>query len=574
MKWHDYEKELKKRGYLAASILTIQSAFLFADKAHASEKRKSGEPYITHPISVSLYVADLKLDTDTIAAALLHDVVENQHIPIATIKKEFGTDIAFLVEAVTKVDKVRYRGEERAVESLRKMFLALAEDIRVVIIKLMDRLHNMETLEFHTEEKQRRIALETVELFAPLADRLGMWEIKAKLEDLSFPYVQPEEYQWIKNQIEHRQKNGETYLKKLKPEVETELKKEGITPLRITYRTKHLYSIWKKLVKYDMNFDRVLDIVAMRITLKNIEDCYRALGVLHKLWKPMPGRIKDFIALPKPNGYQSLHTTVFGPDKRVVDFQIRTDDMDREAEFGIAAHWAYEAGGKTRTTPLMNEKKLAWVRQLQEWYREHKNAPLHQPADEMLSALKIDFFKDRIFVLTPKGDVIDLPEGATPVDFAYHVHSEIGNHMGGAKVNNKMVPFSHLLKSGVTVEILTQKNKKPNSDWLDIAKTSLAKNRIRSYLRNNGLLDHGKKSKHTLEIVITAKDRLGLLKDYSALFAKLGINILDVRVETKNKSYARTVFSFTEQKNISNAKILTSIRQIESVTDVSIKELR
>ena len=577
MAWHEYEKELTKRGYTPDITTGIKPAFEFAVKAHASEKRKSGEPYIIHPIAVSLYVADLKLDTDTIAAALLHDVIENQNIPIKTIRSEFGANISFLVEAVTKVDKVRYRGIERAVESLRKMFLAFAEDIRVVIIKLMDRLHNMETLEFHTPEKQKRIALETLELFAPLADRLGMWEIKAKLEDLSFPYVYPEEYKWLKSHIEHPRKDGETYLEKLKPEVEAELKKENITPLRITHRTKHLYSIWKKLVKYEMNFDRVLDIVAMRIVLSTVEDCYRVLGVLHKLWKPMPGRIKDFIALPKPNGYQSLHTTVFGPDKKIVDFQIRTDEMDREAEYGIAAHWAYEAAGKKIKTPPQADKKLAWVHDVQKWYQDHKSGSLHQPADEMLSAFKIDFFKDRIFVLTPKGDVIDLPDGSSPVDFAYHVHSEIGDHMAGAKVNNKMVPFSHPLKSGVTVEILTQKNKKPTIDWLDIAKTSLAKNRIRSYLRNKGITETPKKLKQMLEATITAKDRVGLLKDYSGALAKLKIDIVDVKIDTKNKAYSKyskTTFYFASPEHIPLAKILALLKQVSGVENVSIKEVR
>ncbi len=479
MTWEEYEKKLKELGYGEKDFAEIKPAFLFASEIHKNEKRKSGDPYIIHPIKVSIYVAERKLDTAAIAAALLHDVVENQGVKIETLQKQFGKEIAFLVEAVTKVDKVRYQGIERAAESLRKMFLAVAEDIRVVIIKLMDRLHNMETLEFHEEEaKKKRIALETLELYAPLADRLGMWEIKAKLEDLAFPFVYPEEYKLLIERLKEKQEEKEKYLEKLKPVVEAELKKEGINHLRILYRTKHLFSIWKKLVKYDMDFDRVLDLMAMRIVVDTIEDCYRVLGVLHALWRPMPGRIKDFIALPKPNGYRSLHTTVFGLDKKIVDFQIRTDEMDREAEHGVSAHWAYKTGGKGKITPHL-DPKLFWVNQLQEWYQDQKNLS----HEETLSALKIDFFKDRIFVLTPKGEVIDLPEGATPIDFAYHIHSEIGDHMFGAKVNGKMVPFSFKLQSGSTVEILTQKNKKPSLDWLDLAKTSLAKNRIRSYLR-------------------------------------------------------------------------------------------
>lgn len=474
MNWGEYKNKLIELGYSENDISSIEQAFLFAGEAHKNEKRMSGEPYFTHPIAVSLYVAKLKLDKDALSAALLHDVVENQGIKIEEIEKKFGEEVSFLVEAVTKVDAVRYKGIEREAESLRKMFLSLAKDIRVVAIKLMDRLHNMETLSFQTPEKQQRIAQETLELYAPLADRLGMWEIKAKLEDLAFPYTHPEKYAWLKKQIEHRRKDGENFLEKLSPKIEYELKKDGVTPKKILYRTKNLYSIWKKLVKYDMNFDRILDIVAMRIIVKDISDCYKSLGIIHKLWKPMPGRIKDFVALPKPNGYQSLHTTVFGPEKKIIDFQIRTEEMDKEAEFGIAAHWAYKTN--------VNSQKLEWVQKLQEWYKEHKDSP----KKEILSALKIDFFKDRIFVLTPKGDVIDLPDGATPVDFAYHIHSEVGDKMFGAKVNGKMVSFDYKLRSGETVEILTQKNKNPTVEWLSHTRTSMAKNKIKSNLRKRG----------------------------------------------------------------------------------------
>lgn len=479
MMWENYEKSLKELGYGANDVASIKPVFEFAEEAHKDEKRMSGEPYFTHPISVSLYVAKLKLDKDAISASLLHDVVENQGIKIETIQKKFGDEIAFLVEAVTKVDAVQYKGAEREVESLRRMFLSLAQDTRVVIIKLMDRMHNMETLQFQTAEKQATIAKETLELYAPLADRLGIWEVKAKLEDLAFPYINPEKCAWLIRQVEDRRKYGEEFLEKLKPKVQYELKKEGVEIIKILYRTKHLYGIWKKLIKYEMDFDRILDIVAMRIIVNNVDNCYKTLGVIHKLWRPMPGRIKDFIALPKPNGYQSLHTTVFGPEKHIVDFQIRTEEMNKEAEFGVAAHWAYEETGKKKLTPKINEKKFEWVSRLQEWYQEHKDFP----TQDLLGALKIDFFKDRIFALTPKGDVIDLPEGASPIDFAYHIHSEIGDHMFGAKINGKLAQFSTILKSGDMVEILTQKNKKPALDWLDNAKTSLAKNRIKSNLR-------------------------------------------------------------------------------------------
>lgn len=572
MDWQEYEKKLLELGYKEPALEKIEPVFEFASKCHESEKRASGEPYIIHPVAVSLSVAHLKLDADTISAALLHDVIENQGIKIDAIKKQFGPEVAFLVEGVTKVDRVRYHGVERAVESLRKMFLALAEDIRVVIIKLMDRKHNMETLQYLPMEKQRRVAEETLELYAPLADRLGMWEIKARLEDLSFPYVYAEEYKWLTEQIKERKEVGESYLKTLKPLLENALINEGVPPKKIVYRAKNLLSIWKKLVRNDMDFDRIMDLIAMRIIVGNVDECYKALGILHRLWKPVPGHIKDFIALPKPNGYQSLHTYVFGPGKKIVSFHIRTAAMDEEAEHGIAAHWFYEAGGKKSVTKKMDERKFAWVRQLQEWQKDHSA----EGSAETLSALKIDFFKDRIFVFTPKGDVIDLPESATPVDFAYHVHSEIGDKMSGAKVNNKMVPFSYKLKSGDNVEILTQKNKKPNADWLDFSKTTIAKNHIRAYLRKTGVNVPGIQPKKDvlMEATMTVQDRVGLLRDVTTVFYNLGINISGTKSGPMTRDHHKITVSFYPKKGVPQTKLLTSIRQIKNVVDVSIKEVK
>ncbi|MDP2668819.1 MAG: RelA/SpoT family protein [bacterium] len=574
MEWTEYEKKLKEFGYKDEAIAKIKPVFEFASDAHKDEKRFSGEQYIVHPIATSLKIAALRLDSDTISAALLHDVVENQNIKIEELKKKFGEDIAFLVEGVTKVDKVRYHGIERTVESLRKMFLALASDIRVVIIKLMDRVHNMETLEYVRPEKQKRIALETLELYAPLADRLGIWEIKAQLEDLAFPYIYPEEYKWLKNQIKERKEVGEQYLSKLKPIIAAELEKEGILNAKIVYRAKHMLSIWKKLLKNEMNFDRIFDLVSMRVIVGSVADCYKALGILHKTWKPMPGRIKDYIALPKPNGYRSLHTTVFGPGKKHIDFQIRTVEMDNEAENGIAAHWFYEVEGKKKAIKKLDDKKFLWVRQLQDWQAEYAGSS----APETLSALKIDFFKDRIFALTPKGDVIDLPDGATPIDFAYHVHSEIGDKMSGAKVNEKIVPFSHRLKLGDTVEILTQKNKKPTADWLDFAKTSIAKNRIRAFLRKEGGGNIGKTSdknlNNSLEAVITAKDRVGILRDISTVFSNLDINIIGTKSGPLSRDHHRIIVSFEHKKGVPNTKLLSSIRRIKNVEAVVITEVK
>ena len=567
MDWQEYQKTLADLGYDAVALEMIEKAYRYASEVHSKEKRMSGEPYIIHPIAVSLKIARLKLDAPTVCAALLHDTIENQGIAINEIKKRFGTEVAFLVDGVTKVDRVRYQGVERAVESIRKMFLALAQDVRVVIIKLMDRLHNMKTLQHVSEHKRKRIALETMEIMASLADRLGMWELKAELEDLAFPYVYPDEFKWLTEQIKTRREEAVEDLEKLRPIVAGELEKEGLEPEKIHHRANKFFGNWKKLVRNEMDFGRVLDLVGVRIVVNNIEDCYRTLGIIHKLWKPMPGRIKDYIALPKPNGYQSLHTTVFGPDGKIIDFQIRTVLMDKEAEFGIAAHWAYDAGGKKKAMPKMDDKKFAWVQQLQDWHKSHEGSSV-----EDLNALKIDFFKDRIFALTPKGEVIDLPEGATPIDFAYHIHSEIGDHMFGARVNGKMVPFSHQLLSGDHVAIITQKNKHPTSDWLDHAKTSIAKNRIRSYLRKTGALDTDKKEKKNPEMVVIAKDRVGLLKDIASVFSSFNINIMEHKSDHQARNYVRLVVRFIPRKNVQFSTILTHIKKISDIESVTIQE--
>ena len=567
MAWNEYEQKIRSWGYGDDAISMIKKAYVFAAEAHKNEKRMSGESYLTHPIAVSLKVAELRLDPQTVSAALLHDVVESG-VTTKKLEELFGKEISFLVDGVTKVDRIRYRGVERAVESIRKMFLALAEDIRVVIIKLMDRLHNMQTLKHVSAHKRKRIALETLEIFAPLADRLGMWELKAELEDLCFPYIYPEEHTWLTEQIKGKREAGEQYLATLKPMVEAELVNEHIKPVTIAYRTKHLFSIWKKLVRNDMDFGRVLDLVGMRIVVESADDCYYAMGVIHKLWKPLPGRIKDYIALPKPNGYQSLHTTVIGPQKHVVDFQIRTVTMNYEAEYGIAAHWAYDASGKPKSAPRLDDKRYAWVQQLQEWHKSHDGS-----SEETLAALKIDFFKDRIFVLTPKGDVIDLPEGATPIDFAYHIHSEIGDHMFGAKVNGKMVPFSHPLQLGDQVAIIVQKNKNPTSDWLDHAKTSIARNRIRGYLRKAGELDAPKEKKQKiLEAVVLAKDRVGLLKDIASVFSSRNINILGHKSDHQTKNFSRITLKFKPKKGLPQSALLTQIKKIPDVESVAIQE--
>jgi len=458
-------------------INLIKKAFEFSFNAHKNQKRMSGAPYFSHCYYTALTLLKMNLDAETVAAGLLHDTEDDAGIKNETIRQEFSDNIAFLVEGVTKLGKLKYRGIERQVENLRKMFLAMAQDIRVVLIKLADRLHNMQTLYALRPDKQVRIAQETLEIYAPIAYRLGMGELKGTLEDLAFKYVYPNEYKWIIKNSKQRYKDMQYHLEKMKNVLKKELEKNGILPISMHARLKHLYSLYRKLQRYDMNFDNIYDIAALRIIVKTKEECYATLGIIHKIRKPLPGRIKDYISVPKPNGYQSLHTTVFTTSGRIIEIQIRTPQMHEEAEFGIAAHWAYSEQGKPKKGGLVNQKKFVWVKQLQEWQKSVSGT------EEFLESLKIDFFKDRIFTFTPRGDVIDLPEGATPIDFAYEIHTDIGNHCAGAKVNNKMVSLDTPLKNGDVVEIMIQKNKKPSAGWLDFVKTSQARTRIRSFLK-------------------------------------------------------------------------------------------
>ncbi len=453
----------------------ITKAFEFAQEAHSNQKRFSGEPYITHPFEVAKTLAHLQLDSRTIAAALLHDTCEdNPEVTDRILRKKFGDEIAFLVDGVTKIGKLKYLGVEREVENLRKLFLAMATDIRVVLIRLADRLHNMKTLSFVPPAKQKRIALETLEIYAPLANRLGIGEFKGQLEDLSFPYIYPEEYKKVKSLLTEESDHKEKALLDFKNELEKELRENGVTDFLLSSRFKHLYSLFKKLnrTEINMNLDQVYDLIALRVIVKNVEDCYRVLGIIHKKWTPLPDRIKDYIAVPKLSGYQSLHTTIFISKGDIAEVQIRTEQMHKEAEHGIAAHWAYSESGKPKEGAKVNPR-LAWVNQLIEW---QKNTTKPQ---DFIETLKIDFFKDRVFCFTPRGDVIDLPEDATAVDFAYAVHSDIGNGAVGAKVNHKFVALDTILKNGDIVEIVTQKNKKPSQEWARFAKTSFAKKQIK-----------------------------------------------------------------------------------------------
>lgn len=569
--WEEYKKQLPQ--YSNKDLKFIQSGFELAKSSHEGQSRASGEEYIVHPIGVSLRVAEMGLDPKAVVASLLHDAVEDTSCDLKTVRKKFGDEVAFLVNALTKVKAVGVQSDEKTVESARKMFLAVSQDIRVVIIKLLDRLQNMETLEALSPEKQKRIAKETLEIYAPIADRLGMGELKAQFEDLAFKYAYPEEFSWIQQEIKERIPQREKYLGKIIPIAKEEIEKEGIKIININFRIKHRYSLWKKLLRYYMDWNLINDLVAVRIIVPSVENCYAVLGVLHKLWKPLPGRIKDYIALPKQNGYQSLHTTVFCVNKIIVEFQIRTPEMHNEAECGIAAHWAWEMSGKPTSGTKLQSPKFNWVKQLREWHKAFdKNAPSDK---SFLESLKIDFFEDRVFVLTPKGDVIDLPEGATPIDFAYQIHSYIGDHMAGAKVNNRLVPFDYQLASGDMVEIITQKNKKPSAEWLNVAKTSLTKGHIRSALKKDknflNLFPKKKKVEIKTEVVITVKDRIGLLKDISAVFSANHINIQEITQGAATRfssNYPKIHIISSFKNNEQLQKIKTKIRTIKNVEQV------
>ncbi|MBN1325819.1 bifunctional (p)ppGpp synthetase/guanosine-3',5'-bis(diphosphate) 3'-pyrophosphohydrolase [Candidatus Falkowbacteria bacterium] len=457
----------------------IKLAFEFAVNAHTGQKRMSGEDYIYHPLATAQTLAEMKLSPNIIIAGLLHDVPEDTKFTLEDIKKDFGEDVASLVNGITKLGTIKYRGMERYIENLRKMFIAMAEDLRVILIKFADRLHNLKTLYALPRNKQIRIASEVLEIYAPIANRLGMYEMKGLLEEEAFKYLYPKEYNWIKQIVEEQKKAKEKHLEKNIEFIKQILKKEKITFIEVRGRVKQLYSLYQKLLKHDKDINRVYDFIALRVIVKDVPTCYAVMGIIHKEMKPLKGRIKDFIAQPKPNGYSSLHTTVFTPEGQIVEVQIRTKEMDEEAEYGIAAHWYYDEKGSIKP-----DKKMKWIKELTKWQKEVTEN------QKLLERLKIDVFQDRIFVFTPKGDVIDLPKESTPIDFAYHVHTDIGNQCAGALINNHIAPLNTPLKSGDMIEILIDKNRKyPNQDWLKFVKTNVAKGKIRAILAKRTLLE-------------------------------------------------------------------------------------
>ena len=465
----------KIRTYLPkADFDLVRRAYKFAEIAHEGQTRKSGEPYIIHPLATAHILADMRIDPVIVTAALLHDVPEDTKITLEEVKQEFGSEIGSLVEGITKLGKLKYRGVERYIENLRKMFVAMAEDIRVMIIKFADRIHNLQTLGSLPPQKQYRIALESLEIYAPIANRLGMGEIKGMLEDLAFEYIYPKEFQKVKLIRDEKMKGKDEYLQAMQTIVERELKDSGVKIISIHGRNKRLYSLYQKMSRKENDIAQIYDLVAIRIIVPSMADCYATLGILHKIWRPLKGRIKDYISQPKPNGYQSLHTTVFSDNGEIIEYQIRTAEMHDEAEFGIAAHWHYDEKGSR-----LPSKEIKWAKELATIQKEI----LNKLSD--LDAIKVDFLQSRIFVFTPKGDVIDLPEGSTPIDFAYHIHTEIGNKCNGARVNDHIVNLGTELKNGDVVAIIIDKSRKgPSPDWLNIAQTHTAKERIKNYLKN------------------------------------------------------------------------------------------
>lgn len=469
----------------------VKKAFNLAEEAHKDQRRASGEPYIIHPLAVAQILADMKIDTKTITASLLHDVVEDTSYTLDDLKQLFGKEVAFLVDGVTKLSRLNYRTkEDQQLNSMRKMFLAMAKDVRVVVIKLADRLHNMRTLRYMRSDKQKRIAQETLEIFAPLAHRLGIFNIKWELEDLSFRYLEPDKYYDLVDQMKQKRHVREEIVNEAIDVLKKALDEAHIK-CEINGRPKHFYSIYKKMKKDNRDLSQVYDLFAVRVIVDTVKDCYGVLGIVHSLWKPLPYRFKDYIAMPKPNNYQSLHTTVIGTRGQPVEIQIRTWEMHHIAEYGIAAHWRYKEGNQTATKNEFDEK-MGWLRNLLEW-QDTSNPK------EFVNALKLDAFSDEVFVFSPRGDVIDLPQGAIPIDFAYRIHTDVGHRCVGAKINGKIVPLDYQLKNGDIVEIITSKVGKPSLDWLNIVGSSESRSKIRNWFKKENREDNILKGAEALE---------------------------------------------------------------------------
>ncbi len=548
----DIIAEMKKKNRRADTKLILK-AYEFAKLKHGDQKRKSGEPYIIHPVQVAYILAGLELDESTICAALLHDLLEDTDVTKKDVVTQFSQEIYDMVDGVTKLGKLNYTSkEEQQVENYRKMFLAMGKDIRVILIKLADRLHNMRTLKYLTRDRQIANARETMDLYAPLANRLGMYSLKWELEDLSFKYLYPEEYREIVEGIDKKREERLEFINMIMDEIRVHLKKQRIEA-EITGRAKHLYSIYRKMKRDNKTLDQIYDLFALRIIVNSVKDCYAALGVVHDLYNPMPGRFKDYISVPKPNMYQSLHTTLIGPKGTPFEVQIRTWDMHRIAEFGIAAHWAYKEANKTKKSNVtVTEDKLAWLRETLEWQKDM------QDPQEFLNTLKTELFEDEVYVFTPKGEIKVLPRGATPIDFAYNIHAEIGHHMVGCKINSKMMPIITNLKSGDIVEVITSDQAKgPSRDWLKFVKSSSAKTKIQQWFKKNEREANIEKGKDLIEKEIK---RVGM--NYDQIFKTEFVQVaLDrYKYNTVDDMYASVGFGAMSASKII-ARILEEYRK-------------
>lgn len=529
-----------------ADTKLIIKAYNYAKEKHGTQCRKSGEPYIIHPVQVAYILADIGLDEATICAALLHDVVEDTEVTHEDLVRDFGEEIANMVAGVTKLGELRYQAstEERQVENYRKMFLAMGKDIRVIIIKLADRLHNLRTLKYLRRDRQIANAKETMELYAPLANRLGIYSLKWELEDLAFKYLYPEEYRELVAGIDKKREERLQFIEKIMDDIRGQLKKQRIEA-EVTGRAKHLYSIYRKMKRDNKTLDQIYDLFALRILVNSVKDCYAALGVVHEMYSPMPGRFKDYIAVPKPNMYQSIHTTLLGEKGTPFEVQIRTWEMHRIAEYGIAAHWAYKEanyGKKGKQVVTVTKDKLAWLRETLEWQQDMKDP------QEFLNTLKTELFEDEVYVFTPKGKILVLPRDATPIDFAYSIHEEIGNHMVGCKINSKMMPIITKLQSGDIVEIMTSDSQKgPSRDWLKFIKTTKAKSKIQSWFKKEQRSENIEKGKDLIDKEIK---RIGISHD--ELFKQDYINAALDRYKFKNLEdmYASVGFGAISQVKI------------------------
>lgn len=491
-----------KKNLPGSNLETVEKAYRFAANYHSHQVRKSGEPYITHPLAVAAIAASIKLDFASVIAAILHDTVEDTACTLEDIEKDFGSEVKHLVDGLTKISKIEFRSnQERLAENFRKMIVAMSKDLRVILIKLCDRLHNMRTIGCMSPEKCQRIAQETLDIYAPLANRLGVYNIKSELEDLCLKSLKYDIYQEIRSKIAAKKNARQAYIDEVKGILENELRKYGFKDIYVYGRPKHFFSIYKKMLERHLNFEDIHDLFAFRIIVNSVKDCYEALGVVHAMWKPMPGRFKDYIAMPKANMYQSLHTTVIRPNGEPAEIQIRTKEMHEICENGVAAHWAYKETDSTESMAQTDLQKFSWLRQIMQWQNE-----LQDPA-EFLEAVKVDLFDEEIFVFTPKGDVFTLPHNASALDFAFAVHTDVGLKTIGAKVNNRLVPIKKTLSSGDIVEILTSPNQRPSKDWLSFVITSKARNKIRSYLRSE---QREKSRKLGSELLEQALDHRGL----------------------------------------------------------------